>query len=656
MSLAGKYLKYSPEITLEIFTLVWNKLIENGCKFEQSGYDLSAGINTIFKNWKTWIYIIIEDNNIHTTNRRISNLIETTVQEILGYDPFVKDFVLPEKWYVPVTDETAKDINIFKSKTKWYEDAIGYKAVGYEGVGYNSLPNDYTEITFEQFKQYVLKETIETQEKVTFEYVECIENIYGLEIGKIYHVDNNIIKDGRFNNYSIINNNKIKPSTKEAFDAQNQPKSIEKWSIGSYVVFLNSEIQSNGFNKGDIQQIREYNLLSIIYYSGVGNTVSDKGISEQIKWFATKSEAEEFAKTLVEPVKEEVKTPQLDLNEWLDKYKKLNLAVNDLANAIELANFDKVFLKLEGTNSKEKSNILYNLWNPKQPLKQAVHCKTQEEWDFVTNKLGYKWGQHCSFSAFSESTCISLIDTQYSYVDYLKNDYQILSFQEWCQQNGYKMEKEVKFEIGKWYWFAISSTNNSFFRIIKCSAIESDRVRADYWLMNQDAKIGNKAPNAWMLNSIYSLKELSIEEIQQYLPDSHPDKIKVDREFKVGDWVYHRDSKVFQIAHIKKDFDQVQATNLKIFGINSIRHATPEEINQHLISIGKIPVGEPLNNGIEPNKDGMFKYTTYAGTTYAGKTSTISGPLKMTLSIDDEELSMVSVIKTNSIKQLLNIE
>lgn len=38
---------------------------------------------------------------------------ETTVQEILGYDPFVKE--LPEKWYVSVTNETVKDINIFKS-------------------------------------------------------------------------------------------------------------------------------------------------------------------------------------------------------------------------------------------------------------------------------------------------------------------------------------------------------------------------------------------------------------------------------------------------------------------------------------------------------------------------------------------------------------
>ena len=28
MPLTGKYLKYSPEITLEIFTLIWDKLVE----------------------------------------------------------------------------------------------------------------------------------------------------------------------------------------------------------------------------------------------------------------------------------------------------------------------------------------------------------------------------------------------------------------------------------------------------------------------------------------------------------------------------------------------------------------------------------------------------------------------------------------------------
>ena len=91
MPLTGKYLKYSPEITLEIFTLVWNKLIENGCKFDYSK-------EVIFERFKFYerklrkqsdrdcVYPLIGDNGCK----------ETTVQEILGYDPFVKEFVLPD--------------------------------------------------------------------------------------------------------------------------------------------------------------------------------------------------------------------------------------------------------------------------------------------------------------------------------------------------------------------------------------------------------------------------------------------------------------------------------------------------------------------------------------------------------------------------------
>ena len=72
----------------------------------------------------------------------------------------------------------------------------------------------------------------------------------------------------------------------------------------------------------------------------------------------------------------------------------------------------------------------------------------------------------------------------------------------------------------------------------------------------------------------------------------------------------------------------------------------------------KIKVEKNTNNegltGIKPNKEGMFKYTTCSETTCVGKTATASKPLKMTLSIDDEELPMINIVKTNSIKQLLN--
>ena len=51
----------------------------------------------------------------------------------------------------------------------------------------------------------------------------------------------------------------------------------------------------------------------------------------------------------------------------------------------------------------------------------------------------------------------------------------------------------------------------------------------------------------------------------------------------------------------------------------------------------------------------MFKYTTGNSYDKDFSTSIVPGPLKMTLSIDDEELPMVNIIKTKTVN-LLNLE
>lgn len=88
----------------------------------------------------------------------------------------------------------------------------------------------------------------------------------------------------------------------------------------------------------------------------------------------------------------------------------------------------------------------------------------------------------------------------------------------------------------------------------------------------------------------------------------------------------------------------------------NFRYATPEEINNHLISTGQIPSGEPIGVGIDPDKDGMFKYSTHNGSTFVGNCSTLTDKIpvkpKTILSIDDEELPMVNIIKTKTINLL----
>ena len=487
--LTNKYLKYSPEITLEIFTLIYNKLIECGLK--------SNSINDTYGYFSNkYPFLTICDVRYFFTRQKDSedllNKTETTVQEILGYDPFVKDdFVLPEKWYIEV-GHNSLEINKWKKTTAWKSPAESFKYVDYRGVGIMSTSDlsHCTKITFDQFKKYVLKTTeqpkvMETKvesKDVIPEYVECINKSEGFTIGKIYKTDETSSKD--WYNFNLNDSfptgsfpKNFKPSTKEAFDAQNKPKPIEKWSVGSYVVALvDYAINIPGFNKGRIGECNGDG----IHFDNEGWSCSqyseDKGY---VKWFATKSEAEEFAKTLVEPVKHG----------------------NGILNAVEV----------------------------KQPLKQAVHCKTQEEWDFVLSKHNPFNLQSSDTNPYKGNSCVSLcsncVFSGYSSVDNFKGmGYQVLSFQKWCDLNGYKMDNKFKFEIGKWYIFDWKF-NKKGKVLLKVSGIRDTWIETNNRIYLFDNSVG-RGRDGYLINDMSNIKELSIEEIQQYLPDNHPDKIR----------------------------------------------------------------------------------------------------------------------------------
>ncbi len=94
----------------------------------------------------------------------------------------------------------------------------------------NNQTNNIINATSEE--KHWLNEAIRLDKFITFEeamktfipeYVECVKSLTGITIGKILLVENNMVIDGTFNNYSIKANdiyNYFKPSTKEAYDAQ----------------------------------------------------------------------------------------------------------------------------------------------------------------------------------------------------------------------------------------------------------------------------------------------------------------------------------------------------------------------------------------------------------------------------------------------------
>ena len=81
-----RYLKYSPEITLEIFTLVWNKLIEAG--WQCSALNLSGEYNYFIR--PDWGYLVNSNSGkwFAVSASYSKGHTEITVQEILGYDPW----------------------------------------------------------------------------------------------------------------------------------------------------------------------------------------------------------------------------------------------------------------------------------------------------------------------------------------------------------------------------------------------------------------------------------------------------------------------------------------------------------------------------------------------------------------------------------------
>lgn len=405
----GKYLKYSPEINLEIFTLVWDKLES---LFPSRIYDWTKDWS--FESFRKNGYISIWGNNNTysfgiNNNKGNRNKTEITVQEILGYDPFVKDdFVLPEKWHLKVTNENLhlakefcnrKDFNLGNWSSIW-KDLNGTV----RALDTDNIEKDRIEITLNQFKKYVLKDYIETPKvegrEVIPEYVECIKQVHTNKypyVGQIIKANKEGYLSGICSYKSQTYNECFKPSTKEAFDAQNQPK---------------------------------------------------------------------------------------------------------------------------------------------QPLKQAVHCTTQEEWDFVTEKLGNdetNWFKHPDWGN-NKSFCMSFEGKNQSQTldFYINAGYQILSFQEWCDLDGYKMKKEVKFEVGDYVILRGSGTGNGVW--------EDELVTQLLDLNNKNTGGGNINP---------------------------------DFNFKYKNYIFGTKSKYI------------------------IRHATPEEINNHLISIEQILVNNTDTKLIE---------------------------------------------------------
>jgi hypothetical protein len=88
-----------------------------------------------------------------------------------------------------------------------------------------------------------------------------------------------------------------------------------------------------------------------------------------------------------------------------------------------------------------------NQFKPKYEY-EVVHCKTQEEWDFVTKTLGYVWVGG-SWSVNKENSCINIKEKAHASKEgtvYGNGQAKILSFEEWCNKEGITMNVQTNKE------------------------------------------------------------------------------------------------------------------------------------------------------------------------------------------------------------------
>jgi hypothetical protein len=163
---------------------------------------------------------------------------------------------------------------------------------------------------------------------------------------------------------------------------------------------------------------------------------------------------------------------------------------------------------------------------------EVVHCTTQEEWDFVLNKLQHLNNcnqQSSNWRDYNSKSCLNIKTLSKSDKDwYLRNNGLVYSFQEWCDKFGYKPDFKPKFEVGKWYKFIWKWDNNSWY-YGKFKEFSNSSFVWSIWFRTDGSNLQNNPGfDESELGEYHLLTDLS--EIQQYLPDGHVDKIKVMKE------------------------------------------------------------------------------------------------------------------------------
>ena len=197
-------------------------------------------------------------------------------------------------------------------------------------------------------------------------------------------------------------------------------------------------------------------------------------------------------------------------------------------------------------------------YSPEQKIKESSIEFIPGKW-YKYNRWYIKYKEHVNDiwrSSEQIDSCKKYSQQEGSFGDRDSDDKKILlldlsEIQEYLPEGHPDKVKNFKIEVGKWYSF-----NWDWFGKDRTVIVKIKRVREDDFIISwrsylwKDEDYSNE--DGYKFKDISNIKELSIEEVQSYLPNGHPDKI-VNQKFEIGKWYkwYQKNHKDYHYGKVK---------------------------------------------------------------------------------------------------------
>lgn len=171
-----------------------------------------------------------------------------------------------------------------------------------------------------------------------------------------------------------------------------------------------------------------------------------------------------------------------------------------------------------------------------------------------------------------------------------------------------------QFIVGKWYKFFWTFSNEEV--IIKVKSVTDAVVTTSFRVYLDTKDINSNSKDGYRLKAITNIKELSLEEIQEYLPEGHPDKVVNKTELHE----IHNESLVGRYFKVLKQFSNKvkKGDYLKITeDLEDGCYNTKEYgcLNQDRLKDKEV---ELMPEGFEPDNDTIPEYVECVKTWYGG--------------------------------------